>query len=331
MKVLVTGGHGFLGSHLINSLLREGFEVTAVCRRPNPTLTARGVHVIVADLADPEATLPVCRGQEIVFHTAAKAGYWGAFRDYHHANVVATQNILESCLTHGVRKLVHTSTPSVVFDGHDIDGGNESLPYASHPLTAYQKTKIAAEKLVLAAHGRNGLATVALRPHIIWGNGDRHILPRLLQRARQGKLIQVGDGRNQVSVIHVDDAARGHIQAALSSRAHGKAYFINHPKPVRFWHWIGRILTAANLPRPHRTLNYHLAYALGAICEMAFTALPGEPPMTRFLAAQLAKSHHFDISAAVRDFGFSPTVDPDTGITTLDFTQWLSPHSASTF
>src|SRR5262249_54032330 len=155
--------------------------------------------------------------------------------EYHAANVVGTQNVLAACREHGVGRLVFTSSPSVVIGDHAVEGGDESLPYPRRYLAHYPRTKAEAERLVLAAN-RPGLATVALRPPIIWGPGDHHLIPRLLARARAGKLRQVGDGSNRVDVTYIDNAAAAHLRAAdrlaPGSPVAGRAYFVSQGEPV---------------------------------------------------------------------------------------------------
>src|SRR5262249_29229126 len=152
------------------------------------------------------------------------------------------------------------------------------------------------------------------RPHLIWGPRDRHLIPRLLQRARSGQLRRVGDGTNQVDMIYVENAAEAHLRAGdaltLNSPVGGQAYFISQGEPVNCWGWIDDLLALAGLPKLQRQISARAAWAIGSAMEAAYGALRlrGEPRMTRFLAAQLSKSHYFDISRARRDFGFAPRI-----------------------
>lgn len=319
MNFLVTGGSGFLGRRIVDKLLARGDQVAVLSRGDYPDLSAAGVEVIRGDISEPDVVSAACTGRDVVMHVAAKAGYWGAYSDYYRTNVIGTQNVLNACHDGKVPKLVYTSSPSVVFDGQDLKGVDETTPYASNPQTHYQKTKIEAEKMVLAANGKRGIETVALRPHVIFGPGDNHIIPRLVARARAGKLKIVGDGTNEVGVVYIDNAAEAHIQAAMSDAVSGKAYFITQTEPVVFWRWINEILGAFGLEPVNRRISFGLAYGVGAFLEAMYTTLrlPGEPIMTRFLAGQLGKSHYFDISNATRDFGYDPTVSTAEGVKRL--------------
>lgn len=315
MRALVTGGAGFLGRAIVDALLAEGHQVTTLSRGSYPELAALGVRHVSADLADAKAMRDAFAKQECVFHAAAKAGVWGARAEYERANVTATRNVIAACEQHRVPKLVFTSSPSVVFDGHDHLDGSEDLPYPRRYLAHYPRTKARAEQLVLEANGRWNLATCALRPHLIVGDGDPHLVPRVIARARAGRLAIVGDGTNLTSMTHVETAAAAHLDAARTlapGAAHaGRAYFVNQREPVRLWDWIGEVLDAAGVARPTRRVPEGLAYAAGALLEGLWTALPlgGEPPMMRFVARQLAHSHTYDTTPAERDFGFRERFD----------------------
>lgn len=312
-RVLVTGGGGFLGQAIVRRCLDRGYAVRVLGRTTVPSSIAERVEFQAADIAEAHPVDAAVRGCEFVFHVAAKAGVWGPADDYNRANLIGTTNVVESCERHGVHALVHTSTPSVVFNGQPFRGDDESLPYGSNWLCDYARTKALAEKRALAA-ASSGLKVCALRPHLIWGPGDTHLFPRVLVRARTGRLRIVGDGRNQVDVTHVDTAADAHLNALdalLAGRANGKAYFLSQGEPVRLWDFINRLLVGAGLPPVTRHISLPAAYALGATLETTWRAfrLRGEPPMTRFVAVELAKDHWFDVSAARRDIGLRPAVD----------------------
>ncbi len=310
MKALVTGGGGFLGSRLALALVARGDAVDSYSRGTYPELEAQGVRCVRGDLADRDALRRAIRGSDVVFHVAAKAGIFGDPREFWTTNVEGTRNVLAACLAARIPRLVFTSSPSVCFDGKDqVNAGND-LPHARTFLAAYPRTKAQAERIVLGANGSDGLATCALRPHLIVGPGDPHLLPRLVARARAGKLAIVGDGRNEVSLTGVENAVAAHLAAAdrLAQRAPhaGKAYFVAQKEPVVLWTWIGDVLEQLGVPRPTRRVPLAAAYAVGAVLEASWRVLrrSGEPPMTRFLALELARSHSYDMAPAERDFGY---------------------------
>lgn len=323
MKALVTGGGGFLGQYIVEQLVARGDQVRNVSRSYYSELDALGVESIQGDLRDPQTAANACQGVDVVFHTAAVAGIWGPWDHYHGINTLATHNIVSGCLTHHVPKLVFTSSPSVTFDGSDQRGVDESAPYPARWLCHYPHTKALAEQHVLEANDTNGLMTCSLRPHLIWGPRDRHLIPRLLERARSGKLRRVGDGANMVDMIYVENAAMAHLQAAdglePGAPVCGRAYFISQGEPVNCWDWINQILGLAGLPPMTKSISFRTAWRIGASMEAAYglLRLKSEPRMTRFLAAQLAKDHYFDIRRAVDDFGYHPHVSTEEGMQRL--------------
>lgn len=320
MKALVTGGGGFLGGALARRLLADGHEVCVLGRNRYPEMEALGAKGIVADLADRARVLTACAGMDVVFHVGARAGLWGSFQDYYNSNVLGTVNVLDGCRESRVPRLVYTSSPSVTFDGQDHLGADERLPYPRRFLNAYSQTKAMAEKFVLKANGEHGVSTVALRPHIIWGPGDNHILPRLIARARQGKLLRVGDGSNRVDVTYVDNAVQAHLAAAErlepGAPLAGKAYFLSQGQPVVLWDWVNQWLERLGIAPVRRSIPFRAAYALGAAMEKAYGLLrkTEEPRMTRFLACQLARSHYYNLEAARRDLGYEPAVGMSEGM-----------------
>ena len=322
MKALVTGGGGFLGLAIVRKLRARGDDVRSFSRRTHPALEGLGVQSVRGDLADRAAVLRAVRGRDIVFHVAAKAGVWGSTESYHRANVVGTDNVLAACSTEGIERLVYTSTPSVTFAGTDQVGVDESAPYASRYLSDYPRTKAIAERRVLESNGAN-LATVALRPHLIWGPGDPHLVPRILERGRSGTLRLLGNQPNEVDSVYVDNAADAHLLAAdrlaPGSAIAGKVYFISQGEPLPLGDLMNRILAAGDLPPVERRIPAGVAYFLGALLETAYGLLgiETEPPLTRFVAAQLSTAHWFDISAARRDLGYEPAVSLDEGMERL--------------
>ncbi|MBI2732793.1 MAG: NAD-dependent epimerase/dehydratase family protein [Aquabacterium sp.] len=310
MNTLVTGGGGFLGRYIVEALLAQGHDVAVLCRGDYPVLRQHGVRLIQADLADADAVRQAFRGIERVFHVASKTGPWGRYEDFHRTNVQGTRHLIDACQAAGVHKLIYTSSPSAVIGFDDLCHANEQTPYPARPVSAYQHTKMLAEQMVLAAHGQAGLVTTALRPHAIWGPRDTQLLPALIERHKAGKLVRVGSGHNLISVSYVENAAWWHLQAADYDETGGKVYFVNEPEPVAMWEWINGLLAAIGLPPIGKQVSYPTAYAIGALSEALYTALPmlGEPKLTRAVAAVCAKHHYFDVSAAQQDFGLSSPV-----------------------
>jgi len=322
MNALVTGGGGFLGRYVVEALLARGHAVTVFSRGSYPELEPLGARLVRGDLGelqDGGALRRAAEGCDTLFHVAAKTGVWGPYGDYERANVAGTRNVLAVCRELGIPRLVHTSSPSVVFDGRDQVRAQNDLPYPSRHLCAYAATKAQAEREVLAANGPS-LSTCALRPHLVFGPRDPHLVPRLLERARSGRLAIVGSGRNEVSLCYAENAADAHLLAAESLRPDaphaGRAYFIAQDEPVGLWPWIGELLGRSGLPPVKRRVPLALAFAAGTLCEIAWRARRrlDEPPMTRFVALALARSHSYDMEPARRDFGYRPRVGMDEAL-----------------
>lgn len=326
-RALVTGGGGFVGRAVVNRLLALQVHTRVIGRHRYPQVEAAGATSIVGDLADARVLYQAVQGVDVVFHVAALAGIWGGWSDYYRTNVQGTANVIEACRKAKVPFLVYTSTPSVVFNGEDICGGDERLPYGRNFLCHYAKSKAVAENLVLTAAG-DDLMACALRPHLIWGPGDPHLIPRLLARGREKSLRQVGDGDNLVDISYIDNVAEAHILAAINlsgpATANGKAYFISQGEPVRLWQWINELFSRMAIPPVEKSVSLTTAYRLGRILEIAYRllGLRQEPRMTRFLAEQLAKSHYFSIAQARRELGYEPFVSTEEGLHRT--VQWLN-------
>ncbi|MFO7726687.1 MAG: NAD-dependent epimerase/dehydratase family protein [Oceanipulchritudo sp.] len=315
MKILVTGGGGFLGSVLVRRLRGEGYAVVAYQRRPHPDLEAEGVEVRQGSLLDPGALRRALAGCDAVIHTAARAGVWGPRHEYFQTNYTGTVYLCETREAAWIGKLVHCSTPSVVFNRESHEGADESLPYGREWLCHYAESKALAEAHVLE-WGKSGKGRViALRPHLIWGKGDPHLLPKVIERSRSGRLRIVGDGRNRVDITRVENAAEAHLLALKAlgrDTAVNRAYFISQGEPVVLWDWINSLLARIGVPVLEKRISLPAAYRVGAVCEGLWKLARRRevPPMTRFVALELAKSHWFSIEAARRELGYRPETYP---------------------
>jgi nucleoside-diphosphate-sugar epimerase len=309
MKALVTGGGGFLGRRIVELLVAEGHQVRFLARGRYPAVEALGARGLQVDLRDRERLGEAVDGVDTVFHVAAKAGVWGPREEYHAINVEGTRHLLDAAEAAGVKRLIYTSTPSVVGYDRDIENGPQTLPYATSFKTAYPETKAEAERMVLRANSRH-LATIALRPHLIFGPGDPHLLPRFIDAAKRGRLRVIGDGKNKVDFTYVDNAAWAHLDAAAAltgfeAPCAGKAYFVSNGEPVGLWDWFNDLLGRVDVPPIRGRISHGGAKALFGVIETVYRILPlGEPTVTSFLADALATSHWFDMEPARRDFGY---------------------------
>jgi 2-alkyl-3-oxoalkanoate reductase len=322
MKALVTGGGGFLGGGIIRRLIERGDTVRSFTRTAYPWLKEAGVEQINGSLNDANVVAQACQGCDVVFHVAAKAGVWGRYADFYATNFTGTENVIAGCRKHGVTRLVYTSTPSVVHGGESLAGIDESVPYPKQFEAAYPETKALAEQAVIAAND-TALSTVSLRPHLIWGPGDPHLIPRVLARAKAHKLRRVGTEPVMVDVTYIDNVVDAHILAAdklqLGSALAGKAYFITNDEPVELWEFLNKILVLAKLPPVTKVVPLWKAKLAGQLMERIYKwlRLPGEPRLTRFVVSQLSTSHWYNISAAKRDLGYHPRISIEEGLKRL--------------
>ena len=318
--VFITGASGFIGGNIAARLLAAGRPVRVLGRRPLPELARLGAEVIVGDLDNLEALQRGCDGAATVFHVAGRVGVWGPDEEFFKVNVEGTDNVIVACRAGGVRRLVYTSSPSVVYNGGDLAGVDESAPFCTQAPCAYPTSKAAAERLVQASHSSR-LATVSLRPHLVWGPGDKNVVPRVLALARKGRLKIIGSGRNRVDVTHITNVVDAHLLAenAPGAAVGGKAYFITNGEPVVLWEWINQLLRGTGIPEIKQHVSLRTAYLAGGVLETLWSVLPlkGEPPMTRYVAKEMATDHWFDLSAARRDLGYNPRVSRAAGTAEL--------------
>lgn len=332
MRILVTGGGGFLGSAICRQLLARGHEVIAYQRSANAELEQQGARIIQGDITDADLLYSAIKAVDAVIHTAAKAGLSVIYGDFFRPNVTGTENVINACRQHGIHKLVFTSSPSVTHADGDIEGGDESLPYASNYNSPYPATKALAEQMVMAANGAE-LHTVSLRPHLIWGPGDNHLLPHLLERAKGGKLKLPGPDK-LIDTVYIDNAARAHLLALDKLITNpeivgGKTYFISNDEPISQAEVIGSLLKAAGHDADIQPISPRLAIAAGTLIEMVWKLLRlrSEPPLTRWSAEHLSTAHWYDISAAKRDLGYKPEISISEGLERLASTYSTSNSS----
>ena len=310
-----------MGRHLADALADRGDAVTALDIGGAPWRD--DVPVVRADLRDAEATRRALAGCDIVLHSASlvhtkhsrAADVWAV-------NLGGTENVIAACRAAGIARLVYVSSASVVYEGRDLVGGDETLPYTRVSQAAYADSKVAAEKAVLAANGP-ALATCAIRPHVVFGPGDSRLLPAILGRARAGKLkYQVGPGTHLSDFTYVANLVDALLAAAdrlaPGSPVAGQAYFVTNGEPMAFFDFVRRVLRQLDLPEPTRRVPYAVAYTTAALAE-AWDTLKGgklnaEDGMSRFAIRYLCTHHWFKIDKARRDLGYAPAVSMDEGI-----------------
>ena len=308
MRVLVTGAGGFLGRQVVRRLNEAGHAVVALVRAEAATIA--GVEQKTGDVANLDAMVHAVAGCDAVIPSAARVTPFGRIDDYYDTNVRGTDNLLAACEVAGVRKLVFTSCASVVLDRGDLNGVNETQRVPSRAPTPYIATKAIAERHVLAANGAD-FATVALRPHLLWGPGEATLLPRLASLAKAGKLRLFGEAGKKIDSCYVDNAADAHV-AALErlepgAPIAGKAYFITQGEPASVEGFVNGLLRAAGYPAETRRLSAPVARMLASTAPLR-RAVGSDPLVTDDLLALFGQATWFNIAAARRDLDYQPRV-----------------------
>jgi len=317
----VSGGTGFLGAAIIRQLVKLNITVTSFARSISPELEFLGVIQKQGDLRDIKQVQNAIGNQELILHVAAKAGVWGKYNDYYDINVIGTKNILSSAIQNNAKAFIYTSSPSVIFTGEDMHNVNESVPYPSRYLAAYPKTKAIAEQLVRNAT----IPTISLRPHLIWGPGDPHLIPRIFRKAKY--LRKIGTNMPYVDTVYIDNAANAHILAAIALHKNhslsGNVYFISQDNPVRLWEFINTILSLRDFPPIRKKISAKLAYRIAGFLEGLYATFSctTEPPLTRFVVKEMTSSHWFNIDRAKNDLAYQPKIDTKEGLRQVE--KWL--------
>lgn len=313
MRLLITGGTGFLGRYIAARLLRDGHAVAIMGRdfREVGPLLQLGAEAVRCDLRDTPAVVEACRGRDAVVHAGALSAPWGPREAFVAANVGGTAAALLGCVRHGVGRMVLISSPAVIFTGRDHRDSTEAAPFPRRFTSEYARTKAAAELLARAVPT---VPTVILRPKAIFGPGDRALLPRVIAAARAGRLPQVGDGRNLVDLTYVENVAHAVALALTSERAVGATYTITNGEHVPLWPLIRQVLRRLGIPDQLRAVPLPVMLAAAAAME-ARAALSGhEPLLTRYSVAVLGRTQTYTIAAARRDLGYAPLVSVAEGV-----------------
>jgi 2-alkyl-3-oxoalkanoate reductase len=323
VRVLITGASGMLGAGVARALAERGDEVTVLQRRP----AGLGLREVLADVADGPAIQHAVAGHEAVVHLAAKVNVTGAWPEYERANVVGTRSVVDACRTHGVRRLVFVSSPSVAHAGASLTGAGADPADPDAARGPYARSKALAERIALAADA-DPLAVLAIRPHVVWGPGDTQLVARIVARARRNGLPLVGSGAALVDSTYITNAVDA-LVAALDrcGDVRGRALVVTNGEPRPIGELLGGMCAAAGAPRPTRRVPIGLAMAAGAVAEAGWALrrrLSGgdgdsdaDPPMTRFVVEQLSTAHWFDQRETQRLLRWRPKISIDEGLVAL--------------
>ncbi len=325
MRVLVTGGSSLLALRTAQQLLARGDEVALLQRHA----AALDAPQVLGDIRDEAVVDRAVRGCDAVIHCAAKVGVVGSWHEYRSINVGGTEKIIDAARRHAVSRLVHVSTPSVAHIGTALVGVGATPAVTGRRGAFYAESKAVAEQMVLAASSE-AFPIVTIRPHLVWGPGDTQLVGRIVERARAGRLALVGDGRALIDSTYIDNAASA-LVAALDAavpgaRCNGSVYVIANGEPRPVAELLAGICRAAGIDTKPRHVPRPVARAAGSLIERVWALRRGndEPPLTRFLAEQLATAHWFDPRPAREDLAWTPTVSVDDGLAKL--AEWFATH-----
>ncbi len=312
MKVLVTGASGMLGGGVARKLADRGDQVTVFQRRPSSLL---GIREVTGDITDPAAVLRAAEGMDAVVHLAAKVNVTGPWAEYAAANIDGVRNLLSALRQTGTPRLVHVSSPSVAHHGRALVGAGAGPADPKHARGNYARSKAVGEQLALEADDPD-LAVVAIRPHLVWGPGDTQLVGRIVERARQGRLPLIGSGAALIDTTYVDNAVDATVAALdRAELAHGQALVVSNGEPRPVADLFARLCEAAGVPPPTRRVPFPVAWLAGAAVEgvWALGRRRDDPPLTRFLAEQLATAHWFDQRTTRAVLDWTPEVGLEEG------------------
>lgn len=316
MRIFVTGASGFVGSHVARSLARS-HEVLAMARSEASEAQVRALGVTPVRCALGHVEPEHLRDVEVVVHCAARAEDWGTRQQFWEANVEGTAQLLEVARAAGVRRFIHIGTEAALFDGHDLVGIDEAQPYPARHRFHYSQSKAEAERRVLAANGAE-LTTLSLRPRLVWGPGDRSVLPSLLDTVKRGAFAWIDGGRARTSTTYVANLVHA-VELALERGRGGEAYFVADDGEPTLREFLTRLVATQGVALPERSLPGGLVRPLARAAEGAWGLVrPGRrPPITSFAASMMSRTVTVRTDKARRELGYAPVMTVEAGLAAL--------------
>lgn len=315
VRNLVTGGSGFLGSHLVEALVARGERVRALVRPTSQTAHLKGLDVELAlgDLSDISSLAAAAQGVDRVYHCAALAADWGSWEAFRAANVTGVRHLLQAAVEAGVSKFVHVSTTDVY--GHPDYPADESAPYRRRGWP-YGDTKIEGEQLVWQYHRQHGLPVTVVRPVNIYGPRSMTYVLEVVELLKSGGMVHLGGASKPAGLAYVTNVVDVLLRAADSEASLGQAYNACDGSDVSWRQYVNRLAEIAGVPRPRLVIPPGLAFLAGWAMEKIYGALriSSRPLMTRMVVEVFRTNQNFPIDKARRELGFEPQVGFDEGM-----------------
>lgn len=322
-KVLVTGATGFLGKYLAPELKSRGWDVIAMGRneKAGAALSQQGIDFRRGDFTRPDECEDMFDGVECVIHAGALSTVWGKWEDFYNINVQGTRNICELCLSHGVKRLVYISSPSIYSSKHDRFDIPENDYDPKNELNYYIKSKILAEQII-REYNEKGLYTVVLRPRGLFGIGDTSLIPRVLRANSKTGIPLVNGGNNYVDITHVKNVSHACCLAASTDNINGEVFNITNGEPMVFREILELFLSSIGEKPKYLKLPFGLVYGAASFLEWLYRTfrLSGEPVLTKYTVCTISFSQTLNIENARKKLGYSPIITLAEGIS--EYGQW---------
>ncbi|MBP3041585.1 NAD(P)-dependent oxidoreductase [Bacillaceae bacterium Marseille-Q3522] len=325
MNMLVTGATGFLGQKLALRLVQMGHEVTGIGRNKEigEKLAAKGITFVQAYLENKEQIIHLCKNRDYVFHSGALSSPWGKYNDFYQANVLGTKNVIAGCMTHGVKRLIHVSTPSLYFfydEKKDVKETDLGAP--TKFVNYYAKTKYLAELEIDQAF-KEGLPVITIRPRALFGPGDNAILPRLIKVCEKGVFPKIGSGNVEVDITYVENVVDALLLCMTSNNETlGQKYNITNGVRVNLYEMIEKVMGMLGKSVTYKNISFKKAFLIANLLEKGSSIFLGgkEPILTKYTVSVLSQSQTLNIEKAQTELGYNPRVSIDQGI--REFVDW---------
>lgn len=317
MRVFVTGGSGFVGSHLIEALAREGHSVVAMARSDASARVVEGFGAEASRCSLGAVEPADLGGVDAIVHAAAFVEEWGTREQYWRANVDGTQQLLDAARAAGVARFILIGTEAALFDGHALIDIDERAPYPRRQRFLYSETKAEAERRVLAANAP-GFTTLSIRPRLVWGPRDASVLPAIVKMAEEGRWSWLDHGRARTSSTHVANLAHA-VTLALARGRGGEAYFVADGEDRTMRELLDALTRTRDVTLPARSIPGAIARPLAWLVEGTWRLLrlKSPPPMTRFAISMMSRSVTVRIDKAREELGYAPVITVEEGLAQL--------------